>query len=181
MGEFEGSSVKVQLQVIENIKEVTKGRTLHDSASLPIPSAYTPPIFILEAFQYTNVKCTWDEEDQKRKHLMIDANTYYQPNMTNKSKKTTDNERYANLKVYLASDHSSSDEDDDDSSQDDPKKNKASKMRALLGLSNDEDSDSDPASNASDNDDDDDETEKFKFNVSSSGKEENDDNNEKDG
>ena len=115
------SSAQMDLSAIpeENVAGVIDDRHLRDQAS-SIPSAYSPPDFVVNALQKTDVKCTWEEGDKERERML----TQYGVNSGAWSAMTEGDD----LRAYLASD-ASSDEDSDDE-----KANKAKNMRKMLGL-----------------------------------------------
>jgi len=130
--EFEHSSVAIELRLIptkEDLNEIITDRDVKEKASLPIPSNYNPPDFILDALQYTKVKCTWDEDDLTRRQKLTTA--------------PTNDQDYDDLRAYLASDNSSDEEEQSISSSDEaaPKSTSstANTFRKLLGLAHSSD------------------------------------------
>jgi len=130
--EFEHSSVAIELRLIptqEDLKDIITDRDVKEKASMPIPSSYNPPDFILDALQYTKVKCTWDEDDLQRRQKLTTA--------------PTNDQDYDDLRAYLASDNSSDEEEQSISSSSDagPKSSSsdANKFRKLLGLAHSSD------------------------------------------
>jgi hypothetical protein len=115
------SSAQMDLSAIpeKDIESVIDNRRLRDQAS-SIPSVYTPPDFVVNALQKTDVKCTWEEGDKERERML----TQYGVNSDAWNAMTEGDD----LRAYLASDASS----DDDSG--DGKATKTKNMRKMLGL-----------------------------------------------
>lgn len=124
------SSAQMDLSAIpeEDVKGVVDNRRLRDQAS-SIPSSYTPPDFVVNALQKTDVKCTWEEGDKERERML----TQYGVNSDAWNAMTEGDD----LRAYLASDASSDDDSDDD------KATKAKNMRKMLGLGESDDDFSD--------------------------------------
>lgn len=115
------SSAQMDLSAIpeKDIESVIDNRRLRDQAS-SIPTVYTPPDFVVNALQKTDVKCTWEEGDKERERML----TQYGVNSDAWNAMTEGDD----LRAYLASDASS----DDDSV--DGKATKTKNMRKMLGL-----------------------------------------------
>ncbi len=71
--EFETSSVALDLRFVPD--EITfDGKTVRDTATF-IPTDYSPPDFVLKAFQQSNVECSWDAPPAERKILLKGSST----------------------------------------------------------------------------------------------------------
>eukprot|EP00522_Entomoneis_paludosa_P018783 CAMPEP_0172440130 /NCGR_PEP_ID=MMETSP1065-20121228/878_1 /TAXON_ID=265537 /ORGANISM="Amphiprora paludosa, Strain CCMP125" /LENGTH=868 /DNA_ID=CAMNT_0013188913 /DNA_START=98 /DNA_END=2705 /DNA_ORIENTATION=- len=148
--EFEHSSAAIDVRAIPpgELENAIQNRPLHDQAT-NIPSNYTPPDFVVNALQQTNVKCTWESGDTDRERAL----TKYTSGQDWKAMAETDD-----LKAYLASDASSDEEDDEDSDIGKKPGKKSAMMRKMLGLAGSDDDEED-ASDSSDDDNDSDEEE----------------------
>lgn len=124
------SSAEMDLSAIpeENVAEVIKDRKMRDQAS-SVPSTYTPPDFVVNALQQTDVKCTWEEGDKERERML----TQYGVSSAAWNAMTEGDD----LRAYLASDASSYDDSDEEE-----KANKTKNMRKMLGLGGDGDNNS---------------------------------------
>lgn len=126
--EFEHSSAAIDLRAIpvDSLSEVIQDRDVRDEAR-SIPSNYDPPEFVINALQQSSVQCTWDTGDLGREQLLTKYSV---------GEKWEELAKGDNLKVYLASDHSSDEGSDVENA-------KASSLRKMLGLDSDEDEDND--------------------------------------
>ena len=123
--EFEHSSAAVDMRSIpvEDLESVVANRPVRDEAAR-IPSNYLPPEFVVNALQQTNVQCSWEQGDRERERALT---KYGQGLMWQEMAESDD------IRAYLASDVSSDEEDEGGEG------NKASNLRKMLGLSDDED------------------------------------------
>ena len=118
--EFEHSSMTFDMRFIPDDVDF-KDRAKRDTCST-VPVKYEAPDFIINALQHTDIKCTWDENDNDREKL------------TNLSKWRQYNE--SDFQQYLASSDSDSDNSD--------KAGKKKYLRnMLLGKNNSDDDDDD--------------------------------------
>eukprot|EP00977_Amphora_coffeiformis_P006075 scaffold1314_cov158-Amphora_coffeaeformis.AAC.7 len=127
--EFEHSSAALDVRSIpsEEIPNITKDRPMRDEAA-SIPSNYEPPEFVVSALQQTNVQCTWEVGDRDRERTLTKYATSGQD--------WRDIAESDDIKAYLGSDASSDEEEEEEAG-----KNKASRMRQMLGLDSDDDQD----------------------------------------
>ena len=71
-----------------------------ECADMPAAGTYTPPDFIIQALQHTNVECTWDLGERSRQAKLTNSSMW---------KKLQDSD----LQQYIAS-SDSEDEDDEE-------------------------------------------------------------------
>merc|ERR1711862_1087011 len=97
-----------------------KDRTIKENATLPIPSNYTPTSdFILDALQYTKVKCTWDDDDITRKFKLSNSasNNIDDDSISSSEKISSKGNKFRKLLgLSIDSDDDESNDNDDESS-----------------------------------------------------------------
>ena len=126
--ELEHSSMTFDLRFVPEDADFT-ARTVRDHCTGAAISVYTPPDFIVNALQHTNVKCTWDEGDTARARKL--GGTLAQWKDLAES----------DIQQFLASESENESDGEHDTHETKRKDNKS--IRKLLLGQNDEDSNAD--------------------------------------
>ncbi|KAK9828879.1 hypothetical protein WJX72_002532 [[Myrmecia] bisecta] len=94
--EFERSACKLDLRFVPE-EQSFEGRAVRDTAA-QLPDGYEAPVFMTAALQHTNVKLTWDAEDETRKKALT-------------RRLTEDQIREEDFKAYLGSEDDADEEE----------------------------------------------------------------------